>query len=85
MVSVIAAAWTLVQFDRLAYVYRRLAVAMTIASLAALALGFITPAPWILVSGLGAILTAVWLLAVRWYIEALGWPPQALEPIEEAA
>ena len=83
MVSVIAAAWTLVLFDRLAYVYRRLAVAMSVAAIASLAVGYLAPAPWLLVSALGAILTVTWLLAVRWYIQAHAWPPQALESLEE--
>ena len=83
MLSVIAAAWTLVLFDRLAYVYRRLAVAMALAAGASLALGLIAPAPWILGLGLGLILTLTWLLAVRWYIQARAWPPHALELVEE--
>jgi low temperature requirement protein LtrA len=79
LVSVIAAAWTLVVFDRLASVYRRLAVAMSVAALAALGLGYIAPAPWLLASGLGIILTITWLLTVRWHIRARAWPPHALE------
>lgn len=87
MVSVIAAAWTLVLFDRLAYVFRRLAVAISVAAIASLAVGYLAPAPWVLVAALGAILTVTWLLAVRWYIQAHAWPPQdvdreAMESVE---
>lgn len=84
MVSVIAAAWALVLFQRLAYVYRRLAVAMSAGAIAALIVGYLAPAPWLLAAALGVILTVLWLLAVRWYIQADAWPPQALEPLEEA-
>jgi len=83
MVSVIVAAWTLVLFDRLEFVYRRLAVAMVSAAGVSLAVGYLAPAPWLLASALGVILSIVWLLAVRWYIAAKAWPPHALEELEE--
>jgi low temperature requirement protein LtrA len=86
MLSTIAAAWALQVFDQLAYVYRRLAVAISVAAIVSLALGYLAPAPWLLVAGLGAILTITWLLAVRWYIEIDAWPPtQIAESTEEAA
>jgi low temperature requirement protein LtrA len=84
MVSVVAGAWALVLFERLAYVYRRLAVAVSVGAIASLILGYLAPAPWLLASALGVILTVLWLLAVRWYIQADAWPPQALESLEEA-
>ena len=87
MVSVIAAAWSLVLFDRLSNVYRRLAVAMAVAAVLALVLGYLAPTPWLLVSGLGVILTVTWLLAVRWYIQVNAWPLSELDEhlAEEAA
>jgi len=84
MVSVVAGAWALVLFGRLAYVYRRLAVAVAVGAIASLILGYLAPPPWLLATALGIILTVIWLLAVRWYIQADAWPPQALESLEEA-
>jgi len=36
------------------------------------------------VTALGLILSAIWLLCVRWYIQARAWPPHALEELEES-
>ena len=80
MLSTIAAAWALELFDRLAYVFRRLAVAITVASAASLIAGLIAPPPWLLAAVLGIILTVTWLLAVRWYIQADAWPLQEHHP-----
>ncbi len=74
MVSTIGAAWSLELFDRLAWVYRRLAAAISVAAIAALIAGALAPPPWLLAAALGAILTVTWLLAVRWYIQADAWP-----------
>jgi low temperature requirement protein LtrA len=75
MVSTIAAAWALVQFDRVAAVYRKLAVAMAVAAVASLFVGYLAPAPWVMATILAAILTVTWLLAVRWFLDANAWPP----------
>jgi low temperature requirement protein LtrA len=74
MLSTIAAAWALELFGRLKGVFRRIAVAISVASAAALAVGYLAPAPWLLAAGLGVILLVTWLLAVRWYIQADAWP-----------
>ncbi len=74
MLSTIAAAWSLELFSRLEYVFRRLAMAVPVAAAASLAVGYLAPAPWLLASALGVILTVTWLLAVRWYIQADAWP-----------
>ncbi len=86
MVSVIVAAWILVLFDQVGVCLssacrrrvdrrRRLTIV----------LGYLAPPPWLLVSGLGAILTVTWLLAVRWYIQAHAWPPTQLTESDEEA
>ena len=80
MLSTIAAAWALELFDRLEYVFRRLAVAITVAAAVSLFVGYLAPAPWILGAILGVILTVTWLLAVRWYIQADAWPLQEHQP-----
>lgn len=41
------AAWTLVQFDKLASTYRSLALAMSVAAVASLVVGYLGPAPWL--------------------------------------
>ena len=80
MLATIAAAWSLELFDRLAYVFRRLALAVPVAAAASLAAGYLAPAPWILSAILAVILTVTWLLAVRWYIQADAWPLQEHQP-----
>lgn len=50
-------------------------MAMAVAALGALAVGFARPAPWILALALSAIQTVLWFLAVKWFLQARAWPP----------
>ena len=85
MLCTIAAARTLVVYNRLSAVYKRIALVMVVASAASLVVGYLAPAPPLLVAALGAILTITWLLAVRIYIQNDAWPPNSLETLEGAA
>ena len=82
MLCTIAATRALVVYDRLSAVFQRMAAVMVVASVVALVVGYLAPAPPVLVLAFGAILTVTWLLAVRLYIHANAWPPHELERIE---
>ncbi len=84
MLSTIAAAWTLVVFDRLSAVYRRIALVMAVAAAASLVVGFLAPAPPLLVLAMATILTAAWLATVRQFLQADAWPPHELEALEDS-
>ena len=64
LVALVVTARTLEDWDRLGVVYRPLARVMVGASIAALVVAWLQPAPWLLAFGLVAILSAVWLFAV---------------------
>jgi len=85
MLCTIAATRTLVVYDRLFAVFQRIAAVMVVASVVSLGVGYLAPAAPVLVLALGAILTVVWLLAVRLYIHANAWPPHELERLEAVA
>jgi low temperature requirement protein LtrA len=58
---------TLSDAERVPQVFSRLRWALFIAAVAALSLGWIGPAPWVLVLGLWAVLSMVWFYAIiRW-------------------
>lgn len=67
--------WTLEDAERLKAAYRPLAVAMVIAGLAGLLVAALHPAPWLLVTALGAMLIVLWIYTVMKFIHAGGWPP----------
>jgi hypothetical protein len=50
-------------------------VALVVAAAAALAVGWLRPAPWLLALALVAILTLLWFYAVVLFIRARAWPP----------
>jgi low temperature requirement protein LtrA len=75
LLGTIIASRTLIDADRYPWVYRRLSVAMAVAAALALAIGFLRPQPWLLVLAIGALQTVLWLIAVRWFIQARAWPP----------
>jgi len=83
MVCVVAGAWALEVFDRLAVVYRRLAVVIGLAAAASLIVGYLAPTPWLLTLSLGAILLVTWIVTVRLFIAAHAWPPAAFESVED--
>ena len=82
LLATILASQSLVDAERLPGVFRKLDLAMAVAALVALAIGFLRPAPWIFVLAIGALQTVLWLLVVRWFIRADAWPPPEFEPVE---
>ena len=59
--------------ERLAAVYRPLGPAMLVGAGAALASGWLRPAPWLLAVLLVAVLSALWFFAVNRFIHAGAW------------
>ena len=67
--------WTLSDAQRHNVAYRPIAVALGVAAASALVIGWLRPAPLVLVVSLGAILTVLWFYAVATFIRARAWPP----------
>jgi hypothetical protein len=68
---------TLIDYRRLAALYRPLAVALLLGAVAALAIGWARPAPWLLAALLDLILITIWSFA---YARALRTARDAPEP-----
>ena len=64
---------SLVDVDRLATAYRPIEIAMAAGALAAIAIGFVRPAPWLLALLLVLVLGLVWAVAVRAFLLAGAW------------
>jgi hypothetical protein len=64
---------TLVDAQRLSGVYRPLSLAMGAGAGAALVAGWTRPAPWLLALLLVAILSVLWIFAVRRFLRADAW------------
>jgi len=75
LVSQIVNSWTLADAQRLPAAYRSIALAMAAAAAAALVVGWVRPAPWVLALSLGLILTILWFFVVVQFIRAQAWPP----------
>jgi low temperature requirement protein LtrA len=73
LVSLVVTASSLDDARRLRGVYRPVAVAMVVGALAALAVGWLQPVPWLLAAMLGAILTVLWLVVVGLFLRAGAW------------
>jgi low temperature requirement protein LtrA len=73
LVGLIAASWALADARRLPGVYRPLEVAMAFGAVAALLVGWINPAPWLLAALLAAILSVLWAVAVGEFLRAGAW------------
>jgi low temperature requirement protein LtrA len=63
LVALVATIVSLVDYRRLAALYRPLAVALLLGAAAALAIGWARPAPWLLATLLDLILVAIWSFA----------------------
>jgi len=63
LVAMVATIVSLADYQRLAALYRPLAVALLLGAVAALAIGFARPAPWLLATLLNLILIAIWCFA----------------------
>ncbi len=74
LVGQIVHGWSLSDARRLAGAYRVLAIAMGVAAVAALVVGLLRPAPWLLALLLGLILLVLWFVAVATFIRAKAWP-----------
>ena len=66
---------SLVDAERLADVYRPLAPAMLGGAGAAIAIGWLRPAPWLLALLLVAVLSVLWSFAVNRFLHADAWAP----------
>jgi low temperature requirement protein LtrA len=73
LLAITFAEQALVDADRLAVVYRPLRIAMAGAAAAALAVGWIRPAPWLLALLLVAILSALWIFAFSRFLHVDIW------------
>jgi low temperature requirement protein LtrA len=63
LIAVLASTSTLVDYRRLAGVYRPLTLALLFGAVAALAIGWARPAPWLLATLLDLVLIAIWSFA----------------------
>ena len=73
LLSLVLIASTLADFRRLPGVYRPVAGAMVVGAIAALAVGWLQPAAWLLALLLGAILSVLWLVVVGLFLRADAW------------
>jgi low temperature requirement protein LtrA len=78
LVGLILASWALEDARRLPGAYRPLEVAMAIGAVAALVVGWINPAPWLLAALLAVILSVLWVVAIGELLRAGAWAE--LEP-----
>jgi low temperature requirement protein LtrA len=73
LIAEIVTASTLVDAQRLAVVYRPLTYAMAVGAVAALLVGWLRPAPWLLALLVVAILSALWIYAVIRFLRVDAW------------
>jgi low temperature requirement protein LtrA len=77
LIALVATIVTLADYRRLAALYRPLAVAMLLGAVAALAIGWARPVPWLLATMLDLVLIAIWSFA---FARSLRTPKAAPEP-----
>ena len=77
LVAMVATIVSLADYQRLAALYRPLAVALLLGAVAALAIGFARPAPWLLATLLNLILIAIWSLAFALTVRTRQEVPEA--------
>jgi low temperature requirement protein LtrA len=73
LLGLVAAAWALVDAERLPSVYRPLTLAMAAGAVVAVVVGWLHPAPWLFAVMLLAILSVLWFLAVGAFLRADAW------------
>ena len=73
LVGLILASWALEDARRLPGAYRPLEVAMALGAVAALVVGWINPAPWLLAAMLAGILSVLWFVAIGEFLRAGAW------------
>jgi len=84
--GIAVAALALDDASRLSAVYRPLIVAIAVGAVAALAVGWLAPAPWLLALLLDAILTVLWLVVIAAFLRADAWGeahPSEAQPATE--
>jgi low temperature requirement protein LtrA len=77
LLALVAATVALVDYRRLPGLYRPLAMALLLGAVAALAIGWARPTPWLLATLLNLILIAIWSFA---FARSLRTPRAAAEP-----
>ena len=80
LLALIPTARALVDAERLAVVYRPLSVALAGGAGAALVVGWVRPAPWLLALLLVAILSVLWFFAVSRFLRADAWGEERSHP-----
>ena len=70
LLALIVIAQSLVDAERLAFVYRPLRIALAIGAVAALVVGWLRPVPWLLALLLVAVLSVLWAFAVLRFLSA---------------
>jgi len=73
LVALVGTERALVDAERLALVFGPLRLALSAGAAAALLVGWVRPAPWLLALGLVAILSVVWFFAVSRFLRADAW------------
>jgi low temperature requirement protein LtrA len=73
LVALVLAEQALADAERLSVVFHPLRLALCGGAVTALIVGWLRPAPWLLVLGLVAILSAVWFFAVSRFLRADAW------------
>jgi hypothetical protein len=76
LIALVSTILTLSDYQRLAALYRPLAVALLLGAAAALAIGWAHPAPWLLATLLDLILIAIWSFAFARTLRATRDVPQ---------
>jgi hypothetical protein len=73
LLALIVTERALLDAERLVVVYRPVSVALAGGAAAALVVGWVRPAPWLLALLLVAILSVLWLFAVSRFLRADAW------------
>src|SRR5260370_14269142 len=73
LLALIVTEQSLVDAERLFSVYRPLSVVLAIGAVAAVVVGWVRPAPWLLSVLLIAVLSALWAFAVLRFLSADAW------------
>ena len=73
LLALIVTGQSLVDAERLPSVYRPLSMVLAIGAVAALVVGWVRPAPWLLALLLLAVLAVLWAFAVLHFLSADAW------------
>jgi hypothetical protein len=73
LVALVLTERALVDAERLSLVFHPLRLTLAAGAVAALLVGWLRPAPWLLALGLVAVLSGVWFFAVSRFLRADAW------------